>query len=47
MISGFVGRTKFTNSENAKNILNFKFEGVDNAIINTAKKFEELGIIKK
>ena len=47
VISGFVGRTKFTNSENAKNILDFKFEGVDNAIINTAKKFEELGIIKK
>ena len=47
VISGFVGRTKYTHSENAKNILNFKFEGVDNAIINTAKKFEELGMIKK
>ena len=47
VISGFVGRTKYTNSDNAKNILDFKFEGVDNAIINTAKKFEELGIIKK
>ena len=25
-ISGFVGKTKFTNSENAKNILKFNFE---------------------
>ena len=47
MISGFVGRTKYTNSDNAKNILGFKFDGVDNAIVNTAKKFEELGIIKR
>ena len=45
VISGFVGRTKYTNSDNAKNILGFKFDGVDNAIVNTAKKFEELGII--
>ena len=47
VIAGFVGKTKFTNSENAKNILGFKFEGVDQAIINTAKKLEELGAIKK
>ena len=27
-IAGFVGKTKYTNSENAKNILNFNFENV-------------------
>ena len=47
VISGFVGKTKYTNSENAKNILDFKFEGVNNAIVDTAKKLEELGTIQK
>ena len=47
VISGFVGKTKYTNSENAKNILDFKFKGVNNAIVDTAKKLEELGTIQK
>jgi len=46
-ISGFVGKTKFTNSENAKNILKFNFESADEAIMQTVKQFEELGLITK
>ena len=46
-ISGFVGKTKFTNSVNAKNILKFNFESADEAIIQTVKQFEELGLITK
>ena len=44
---GFVGKTKFTNSVNAKNILKFNFESADEAIIQTVKQFEELGLITK
>ena len=46
-ISGFVGKTKFTNSENAKNILKFNFESADEGIIQTAQQLERLGLIKK
>ncbi len=46
-ISSFVGKTKFTISENAKNILKFNFESADEAIIQTVKQFEELGLITK
>tara|TARA_B110001454_G_C12722124_1_gene435150 strand:+ start:339 stop:1346 length:1008 start_codon:yes stop_codon:yes gene_type:complete len=46
-ISSFVGKTKFTNAENAKNILKFNFEDADVSIIETAKQLESLGLIKK
>ena len=46
-IAGFVGKTKFTNSENAKNILNFNFENVEVGILEIAKQLETLGVIKK
>ena len=47
VIAGFVGRTKYTNSENAKNILNFNFESVEGAVVDTAKQMEDLGLIVK
>ena len=47
VISGFVGKTKYTNSENAKNILNFNFESVEGAVVDTAKQMEDLGLIVK
>jgi hypothetical protein len=46
-IAGFVGKTKFTNSENAKNILGFNFEDVEAGIVGTAKQLEELELIGK
>jgi dihydroflavonol-4-reductase len=46
-IAGFVGKTKFTNSENAKNILNFNFENVEVGILEIAQQLESLGVIKK
>ena len=46
-ISGFVGKTKFTNSENAKNILKFSFENVEVGILEIAQQLESLGVIKK
>ena len=47
VIAGFVGKTKYTNSENAKNILNFNFESVEGAVVDTAKQMEDLGLIVK
>ena len=47
VIAGFVGKTKYTNSENAKNILKFNFDGVEDAIVDTAKQMEDLGLIVK
>lgn len=46
-IAGFVGKTKFTNSENAKNILKFSFENVEVGILEIAQQLESLGVIKK
>ena len=46
-IAGFVGKTKYTNSENAKNILNFNFENVEIGILEIAQQLETLGVIKK
>ena len=46
-IAGFVGKTKFTNSENAKNILKFSFENVEVGILEIAQQLETLGVIKK
>ena len=46
-IAGFVGKTKYTNSENAKNILNFNFENVEVGILEIAQQLETLGVIKK
>ena len=46
-IAGFVGKTKFTNSENAKNILKFSFENVEIGILEIAQQLESLGVIKK
>ncbi len=46
-IAGFVGKTKFTNSENAKNILKFNFENVEVGILEIAQQLETLGLIKK
>ncbi|MDC3144192.1 aldehyde reductase [Pelagibacteraceae bacterium] len=46
-IAGFVGKTKYTNSENAKNILNFNFENVEIGILEIAQQLESLGVIKK
>ena len=46
-IAGFVGKTKFTNSENAKNILKFSFENVLVGILEIAQQLESLGVIKK
>ena len=41
-IAGFVGKTKFTNSENAKNILKFSFENVEVGILEIAQQLESL-----
>ena len=46
-IAGLVGKTKFTNSENAKNILKFSFENVEIGILEIAQQLESLGVIKK
>ncbi len=46
-IAGFVGKTKFTNSENAKKILKFSFENVEVGILEIAQQLESLGVIKK
>ena len=46
-IAGFVGKTKYTNSINAKNILNFNFENVEIGILEIAEQLENLGVIKK
>ena len=46
-IAGFVGKTKFTNSENAKKILNFNFENIEVGILEIAQQLETLGVIKK
>ena len=46
-IAGFVGKTKFTNSENAKNILKFSFENVEVGILEIAQQLESLGVSKK
>ena len=46
-IAGFVGKTKYTNSENAKNILNFNSENVEVGILEIAQQLETLGVIKK
>ncbi len=46
-IAGFVGKTKYTNSENAKNILKFSFENVEIGILEIAQQLESLGVIKK